>query len=368
MSNKLEIINDEIARREASNQDLIQGQADLQAAIEQFNELDEFYKVDENNSRTRLGCLYDENRHFTGKRPVVYNGSLVEFYPFYTGSDDADCNPYFPITKIQDGTFDGLEPLFAPPTRTGAHQRDTNYAATEDVPRSAALTELNNFPDISGEPLPAGWPGPQTTTEYCVGEDNPPQLDQISCEADNGTWVTDPVPDPVWNGPDTAPALLRTALNNWKSDIQAIIADLCEDDGTELAFWQGIIDDIDIVLPAVATDAVFVRATGNSDPAAWGQTQDFTTSSPEDLARNRLITAATTDVPNHVNTRKAFLTGEADNEEQVFFGVVKLRLHQANGSFAKLKASKGQLKTNASIIADNNDAIKSLNILKVKNS
>ena len=358
---KLDIINDEIARREANNVDLVTGQQDLEDTIEQFNKLDEFYRTDEKASRERLGCLYGENRHFTGKDPIVYSFSQTEIYPYYAGSTDAECNPYFPVTKVQDGTFDGISPLFAAPTGTGAFQRDNNFAATEDIPRSAALTELNNFPDITGEPLPAGWPGPPV-----IGCSDPQYLDQTSCQNNGETWG--PLPDPVWNGPDTAPALLRTALNNWKTDIQAIIADLCEDDGTELAFWNGIIADIDIVLPAVATDAVFVRATGNSDPAAWGQTQDFTPSSAEDIARNNLITAATTGVPNHIATRQSFLDGEASTEEEVFFGVMKLRIHQVNGSYSKLQAAKRSKEDTKKLIADNEDAIKSLNVLKVKNS
>lgn len=362
---KLDIINTEITRREQANLGLIEGQQELINAIEQFNQLDELYRTDEKVSRERLECLYGENRHFTGKQPIVYSFSQTEFYPFVKGATDAECNPYFPITKIQDGTFDGLAPLFAPPTRTGAFQRDQDYAPTEDVPRSAALTELNNFPDISGEPLPVGWPGPQQNG--CTGETPPGSgVDEPTCLANGGVWG--PIPDPVWNGPDTAPALLRTALNNWKSDIQLIISDLCEDDGTEEAFWNSIIADIDVILPAVATDAVFVRATGNSDPAAWGQTQDFTPSSPEDIARSNLITAATTTIPNNVSSRTAFLTSEADTEEQVFFGIIKLRLHQANGSYAKLQAAKGQVGNNQALIDDNNDAISSLNLLKVKNS
>lgn len=367
---KLDIINDEITRREDSNTDLVQGLADLEVAIEQFNKLDELYRTDEKTSREDLECLYAENRHFTGKWPIVYSFADVEFYPFYNGETDAQCNPYFPVTKVKDGSFDGLEPFPALPTKTGDHARDRNFAATEDVPRTPALTELNNFPDITGEPLPANWPAAQEVIPAaCVGEDNPPQLDQVSCEADNGTWVPEGlVPDPVWVGADTAPALLRVALNAWKTDIQAIIADLCNDTGPEQTFWQDIIDDIDIVLPAIATDAVFVRATGNNDPAAWGQTQDFTASSPEDLARDRLIISAQTDVPAHVATRTGFLAGEATTEEDVFFGIVKLRLHQANGSFAKLRAAKGQKQTTASIINDNNSAIASLNVLKVKNS
>lgn len=363
---KLDIINAEITRRTEANKSFVQAEEDLKATLEQFNKLDEFYRDQEKTSRELLECIYKENRHFTGEWPIVYQFAEVETRPYFREAD-ADCNPYFPLSKVQDGTFDGISPLFAPPTRTGAYQRQRSFAATEDVPREPALTALQAFPDISNEPLPAGWPGPQTTTSYCTGEDNPPQLDQVSCEADNGTWVTEPVDDPVWNGPDTAPALLRVPLQAWRDDMVAIRDDVC-DDQDEVDYWQDLIDDCDTVLAAIQDDAVFVRATGDPDPAAWGQTQDFTPGSNEDLARDRLITAADTGVPTHVSARSSKLDTDANNEENAFFELIKLRLHQANGSYSKLQATKGQQDQTASLIADNNSAIAALNLMKVKNS
>ncbi len=368
---KLDIIDAEILRREQSNIDLIRGREDLDAAIEQFNQLDELYRTDEKASRELLECLYLENRHFSGKQPIVYSFALTELYPFYQGSNDANCNPYFPASKVTDGSFDGLTPFPALPTKTGAHARDANFAPTEDVARSPTLTQLNAFPDISNEPLPANFPNAQANIPaHCEDEDNPPQITQPTCEADNGTWIPDtPIPDPVWNGPDTAPALLRVPLTTWKTDIQVIIADLCNDTGSvEEDFWQAIVDDIDIVLATIVSDAVFVRNTGNADPATWGQTQDFTPSSAEDLARDRLIVAADTGVVAHKATRQASLEADASFEEDLFFGIMRLRLHQANGSFAKLQAAKGQKDISIALIEDNESAVESLNILKVKNS
>jgi len=66
--------------------------------------------------------------------------------------------------------------------------------------------------------------------------------------------------------------------------------------------------------------------------------------------------------------RKAKLDTDAATEEQIFFGLIKLRLHQANGSFSKLEVAKSQQGTTTSLIADNQKAIASLNLMKVKNS
>lgn len=365
---KLDIINQEITRRKDNITALEQAEQDLIAAIEQFNKLDELYKTDEKTSREALECLYRENRHFSGKQPIVYTSQQVEKRPFFGGAADTDCNPYYPITKVQDKTFDGISPLFAAPTKTGAFQRDASFSPTEEVARQPALTALQAFPDISNEPLPPSWPNAPAIISssqcyYAAGGD------QITCEANGGIWgvMGNLEPDPIWVGSETAPALLRVPLTAWRDDMILIRDDVCNSAG-EVSYWQGLIDDCNTVLAAIASDAVFVRATGNSDPAAWGQTQDFTPASPEDLARDRLITAADTGVLAHVTDRKAFLESEANTEEQVFFGIVKLRIHQANGSYAKLMAAKDQIGTSAAIISDHKEALKLLNILKVKNS
>ena len=362
------MINMEITRREDATKALNLAIPDLLAAIEQFNKLDEMYKSDELSARGSLQGVYKENRHFTGKQPLVYTASDTERYPFFQGPNDADGNPYFPVTKVQDKTFDGLSPYPAPPTKTGAWNRDVTYSPIESVLRVPAGAVLQAFPVITGEPLPSGWPGPPIVVPgFCTGDTPPGATDETTCLANGGVW-TPPgnTPDPVWIGANTAPALLRVPLLAWKADIQIILADIYLSDAAEIAYWQLIVTNIDIVLAAIVNDAVFVRATGNSNPAAWGQTQPFTGAT--ETARQFLIAAATTGIPAHVATRTAFLTTEGNTEEDVFFGVIKLRLHQANGSFAKLQAAKSQIVTTKSLIEDNVAAISSLNLLKVKAS
>ena len=365
---KLEMLDMEIARRNNASIDLNKATPDILASIEQFNKLDEMYRSDEAKARTALEGLYKEGRHFTGKQPLVYSFTQTELYPFVQGPNDAQGNPYFPITKIQDKTSDGLSPLYCPPTKTGVYQRDASYSPIESVNRIPTGVALTAFPVLTGEPLPSGWPGPATAIPgFCTGGTPPGATSESVCLLNGGVW-TPPgtVNDPVWIGANTAPALLRVALNAWKADILIIQADLYLADIAENAYWQNIINNINTVLTAVSTDAVFVRATGNPDPAAWGQTQSFTGAT--EIARQALITAVNTGVPSHVLSRSTFLSNEANTEEQVFFGIIKLRLHQANGSFAKLRAVKSQLITNKSLIDDNIAAINSLNLLKVKAS
>lgn len=339
---QLDIINMEIARRQEASKSLELATPDLLAAIEQFNKLDEMYRNSEKNSRDTLESIYKENRHFTGKQPIVYSFAQTEFYPFNQGPADTQCNPYFPITKVQDKTFDGISPLYAGPTKTGAYQRDGNYSPVEAPIRSTALTALQAFPDLSGE----------TGTGFCTGDTPPGATDEATCLANGGVWTP-----PSYGPGSTATEKLRNALNPWKAKINAIIADLHNNIGsTELAYWQNIITQIDTILAAIQIDVIYPN-----------NTQDFVPNSPEDLARDYLI-ANISSINTHVADRTTFLTNAATTEEQIFFGVIKLRLHQANGSFAKLRAAKNQLVINKSLIADNISAIASLNLLKVKAS
>lgn len=371
---KLDIINTEIERREQSIVNFEKAEVDLIAAIEQFNELDEFYRDQEKDSRDILEYTYKENRHFTGEWPIVYSFTEVEKRPYFKATD-AECNPYYPITKVQDGSFDGVSPFEALTSRTGAYQRQRTHSETEDVPRIPALAALQAFPKYdgpigdpeTGEWLPSNWPAaPASIPGFCTPTATPDT--EAQCSIEGGTWTPpSSVVDPVWVAAETATALLRTSLDAWRADLITIIADI-NNSPSEVAYWQGIVDDIDIVLPAIQVDPIFIRATGNSDPLAWGRTPDFTGGSAEDLARNRLITAADTGIPTHVAARKAKLDSDAATEEQIFFGLIKLRLHQANGSYSKLVTAKSQQNQTAQLIEDSQSAIASLNLMKVKNS
>jgi len=341
---KIDMINDEIARRQNSSKTLIDANKDIQVAIEQFNKLDEMYRKDEKTSRERLESLYKESQHFNGKHPSVYSFSQTEYYPFFQGAADTDCNPYFPITKVKDKTFDGLSPLYCPPTKTGVYQRDGNYSGTiEPTVRAPAIAALQAYPDISGE----------VGTGSCAGETPPGSgIDETTCLANGGTWTP-----PGYDSNNTGTGKLRNALNPWKAEINALIPDLSTDNhSAELAFWQNILNHIDTILAAVAVDPIYPD-----------HSQPFVVGSPEDISRNYLINNATA-ISNHVTDRNAHLVTEANIEEQLFFGIIKLRLHQANGSFAKLRSAKAQLDTNNSIITDNESAIKNLNLMKVKSS
>jgi hypothetical protein len=339
----IDILDIEIERRRSANTDLIAAQADIVATIEQFNKLDEVHRTNEKMVRERLTSVYKENRHFTGKQPIVYTFVQTEKYPFYGGNLDTQCNPYFPITKVQDKTFDGIAPLYAAPTRTGAFARDANFSPIESTIRNPAIVGITAFPDISGE----------TGMGSCAGETPPGSgTTQALCLANGGVWTP-----PGYALDATATEKLRAVLDPWRADVVTIIADLwANPGGTELTYWQGILAKIDDILAAIQVDVVYPF-----------QTQDFTPSSAADLARDYFIANASS-INTHITDRSAFLTKQGNADEELFFGVIKLRLHQANGSYAKLQAAKNQKNTNKSIVDDNISAIRSLNLLKVKGS
>lgn len=331
----MSIIDKEIERRRLANIDLIAGQADMAATIAQFAEIDSLHRQNEQKCREKLDPIYRENKHYTGKQIRVYTSAEVEKYPFYSGNTDDECNPYFPITKIKDGTFDGLTPLEAPPTRTGAWAREIPYSPIEGSFRQTGITALQAFPDISEETGIGTCTGGTGTTE-------------TACTTSGGTWTP-----PFYEPGVTATEKLRPALNAWKSGIQVIINDLYNDlEDTEKNFWQNIINKIDDILPAIQTDVVYPQ-----------QTQDFVQGSLADLARDYLINNSSS-IASKVSERIDFLNTEAINQENLFFGVIRLRLHQANGSYAKLQAAGSQQSTVQSIVEDNISAIESLTLLK----
>jgi hypothetical protein len=337
---QLDLINMEITRRTAASVSLNKSMPDILASIQQFTQLDEMYKASEETARVALNGIYKESRHYTGKQPIVYTAVQTGLYPYFKGMLDTDCNPYFPITQVQSGASDGLAPLYAGPTKTGAYQRDANFSPVESPFRTTALA-LGVFPDISGE---------IGSTPHCTGETpSGSGTDEALCLSHGGTWVL-----ASYTIGTTATEKLRAALNPWKADIAIIMADLYNNPGsTELVFWQNITNKIDTILAAIQVDVIYPL-----------HTQDFVANSAADLARDYLL-ANTTSINTHIVDRTTFLATQASTQEQIFFGVVKLRLHAANGSFSKLRAAQQQVTATQSLIADNTAAISSLNLLKV---
>jgi hypothetical protein len=330
----MSILDTEIERRRLANADLIAAQGAIEGAIAQFTEIDNLHKQNQQTSRQKLETIYKEKRHYTGKQVSVYTADETEKYPFYGGNLDTECNPYFPITKVKDKTFDGLAPLEALPTRTGAWARESSFAL-EGTSRNAAMTAIQAFPDISGE----------TGAGFCTGAT---ASTQTACTTAGGVWTP-----PFYAVGATATEKLRSALTAWKTDIQGIIADLYNNPGnTEQAFWENIITKIDAILPAIQVDVTYP-----------GHTSNFTVGSSADVARQYLVAHAS-EITSRVSDRITFLNTEATTQESIFFGIVKLRLHQANGSYAKLQAAKSQKTTNKSIVDDNTAAIESLTLLK----
>jgi len=326
----------EIARRQNTNTALEKAAEDTEAAIAQFEELEAAYKTQLSDSRVKLEAAYLEDRHYTGKWPIVYDETIISKYPFFGETDDL-CNAYFPISLIKAGTEKGIAPAESLPTRTtgGSNVRDRDHTPKEDVPRGAASTALAAYPDTSEEP----------TAESCS---DPFYTDQTSCELNGETWGYFPG--------DSAPTKLSTALNAWKSDIQAIITDIDSthtqvynnpiigSDRTVAQYWQDIIDEIDACIGLLPGDPTPPSQT----PAASGGLL---------TAITNLIAYADTHVPALVTARSGHLQTTTTEQETAFFGVIKLRLHQVNGSFSKLKAISDQVINNAEIIADNEQAI-----------
>lgn len=344
----IDILDADIERRRNANTDLIKAMDSINATIEQFNKLDEVHRDNEKNTREALEAMYKESKHYTGKIPSVYPFSATEKYPFFGGQTDDLCNPYFPITQVQAKTFDGISPLYSPPTKTGAWQRDGNYSPKEDTVRNPAIAGILAFPDISDE-------NGVSTGGSCSGETPPGSgTTESLCNANGGTWTPTP---PEYLPGTTATEKLRAVLDPWKTVIQNIINDLYNNPGsTELTYWQSIQNKVNDIDAAIQVDVVYPN-----------NTQDFIPGSAADIARDYFVANAT-NINQHIVDRAAFLEKEVSKNEDLFFGIVKLRLHQANGSFSKLQAAKSQKTINTSIIQDNNDAIRSLNLLKVKNS
>lgn len=340
------------------------------AELAEAKQLDKNLQGDQSTFGGGLEGLYKEKRHYSGKEPLVYTQSQTDVYPFYQGAVDTDGNPYFRPSLVIAGSDKGIKPIFSEPTRTGpvGYNRDGDYAPTEDVNRVPVIQPLKDYPVLTGEPLPPNFPNAAGTNGgvdqcfYAVGVDEP------TCTGNGGEWVLngDPIPDPTWIGPDTAPGVLRPFVTAWKDDVQIILDDVYLDDLTTESFWQSIIDECNTFLGLLPADAVFVRNDPNPDPATWGQTP--TPAGALLTSLNNLILLSETSTPAFVISRDSDLDGRSEVDEQTYFGIINLRLHQVNGSYARVKSLENQAGTNVELIEDHQEALDTLNRLIISKS
>lgn len=362
----------EIVRRQSINDAIALAEEDTAATIAQFEELEAQYITHTDTARVQLEPAYNENKHYTAKWPIVYDAARVELYPYFSSTDDG-CNPYFPISLVQSGVEKGLTPVESVTTRTtgGPNVRDRDHAPKEEVPRTAANVALVAYPDTVNETPygapytpPAVYPKNATADTCYYGVGGEP--DAGTCSGNGGSWVLlgDPIPDPpAWV--NTAPELLAADLNIWKADILIIIADLDANHTqtynnpivgglrTAQQYWQDIIDEIDICLGLLPSSSFI----GNPS-LDWGRTPAPTGALLTSI--NNLKAYAVTHLPAFVSTRSGQLQDTATIQEEVFFGIVKLRVHQVNGSFSKLRALRDSQDNNADIVADNTQSIQDI--------
>jgi len=362
----------EIIRRQTMNDVIQKATVDKAAAIAQFEELEAQYKTEIDKSRVKLESAYKENKHYVADWALVYDVARIEVYPYFNENDDL-CNPYFPISLIKSGVEKGLSPAESLVSRTtgGPNARAQVHSPKEDVPRAAANTQLLAYPNTSNETPygapyapPTSYPTSATVDTCYYGQGG--ELNALTCNANGGIWVEagDPIPDPpAWS--NTAPEILATALNSWKADIQLIVADIdtthtqvynnpiVGSDRTASQWWQDVIDEIDVCISLLPTSSFIGNPTLD-----WGRTQAPTGALLDSI--NNLKAYATTHIATFINSRSNHLQLTLDTHEEAFFGIIRLRLHQVNGSYSKLITAKRQIEDNAEITADNLSAIESI--------
>jgi hypothetical protein len=332
-----EIFKQELSRRQKGESSLIEANKDLTAAKEQFQKLDSTIKNSVAVSRSKLEGMYKELRRYNGSWPIVYPDSTTEFYPYYQGTTDDQCNPYYKITAVRTGDL-GIDPIFADKTRTSpsVYNRVRSFTPLEDVARNVAKVALDAYPDISDEPYPASG---TCSGETPVGSGTNESL----CLANGGTWTTT-----AWDPDKSAPVKLKNALDTWKTDIDLIIADIYTNSpGNMLTMYNSILAEIancKLLLPPPATYP-------NQTPLPTGDLL---------ISIDALKAFAHTTVPNEVSNRITQIDTMSSSEEDNFFNIIKLRFHSANGSFTKLKATERQIGTNTSILNDNKSAISTI--------
>lgn len=367
MASAIENFKMEIERRLRVNEGLALAEEDTAKLIAQLEELDNIYKNELQKSRLILESSYKERKHFSGKWPIVYDNSRIENYPYFRGATDDLCNPYFPVSLIIAGIERGLIPVKSQPDRSsgGPNVRDRSHSPTEDAPRNIALTQLNVYPDYTGEPLPTWWPN--EPPPYVPPDPLPPGYVPPVIE-----------PDPVWDQALVAPQKLIDGLNIWKTDVSSIISDNYNNDaGVTLAYWNGLLTEINncISMLTALLPRNFTRLDNPGsayDPVTnrGGGCTPHIDRVDQALLKTSITTLknyAVTGVQAFVTSRSAALLTIANTQEDIFYGIIKLRLHQVSGVFSKLTIAKTQKTDNSSIIKDNLDSIRSLNVLISQN-
>ena len=321
----------EIDKRRANTEALEKAEEDLLLAIEDYTNLDGGFSSEIDAKRVILEGVYKELRHYSGSWTIVYPNEQINKHPYYGGETDDKCNPYFRMSAINAGD-PGIEPIEALVTRTNpAIYNRVRVHETEDVLRDAALVALNTYPDRTNEIL--------DTTFTCIGGSGG-ETSEAECTTNGGTWTEI---DPVWLPEETAVGLLKAALNPWKANVEVIISDVYDDQVT-LDYWQDILDEINNCLSLLPPEATYPNQTPNP-------------TGPLLASINALKTYAGVATDSFVSGREIALNGIAEPDEQLFFGLIRLRLHLVNGSYSKLKAAMNQQSMNTSLITDNKQAV-----------
>lgn len=358
-----DIYKSEVERRRQAIVNLKLSLIDTNAALEQFNDLDETYKTTQKEFEDKLNCIYKETRHYTGEWPLVYNFSKSDRYPYFAGATDDDCNPYYRISLVEAGQDEGISPLDSPPNRTGGAAINRYRAYANETPlRSAALTALQAYPDRTFE-------GAGASGGSCS---DPLYTNQTSCLLAMETWTQD-------YESNTAVDLLLNALNPWKAEIADLKTDLCNselDSSTAATLLQDILDEIAIIEAELPPAPTYPNLTPNSGTCSNPLYTDEATCTlnggiwdqPLQDAIDATAAYIQTDMPTDIDSRKAPLASKASTNEKKFFGIIGLRLHQINGSYSKIQQLKDQKRTNEGLVADHIKSVANINVLRVKES
>lgn len=245
-------------------------------------------------------------------------------------------------------------------------------ATIEGIQDSTRSTGLACFEDLSGS---------------CSGEDNPPQLDKASCEADNGTWT--PTGGPDTYSPDataqTALADLVVALNDWKSFVTTEQAEIygSDPDATRQSENDAASQDIDDLIAIIDSfllyddfDTTTVLPSGSNGTACAA----FDALTAADFEPSKLRADELQEIKDEITARGSFIstrisqitanlgsvgqdlsTGALNASGSGFyderFKVINVRLNLLGGSLNKLRGTQRGAQAQDDIKATNDNVI-----------